>query len=146
MARPRSVHPTAGEQAILRVLWSRGPSTVRQVHEALDEAAGAEASVLANFRGFRGFRGRGYTTTLKLMQIMAGKGLLTRDEREKTHVYAPAVSREDTQRRLLCGLVDTLFEGASHKLIIQALSLKRASRQELKEIRDLLDRIERKRP
>ena len=132
MARPRSVHPTAGEQAILRVLWDRGPSTVRQVHDAIDRS--------------RQGRRAGYTSTLKLMQIMAGKGLLRRDEREKTHVYAPAVSREDTQRKLLRGLLDTLFEGASHKLIIQALSLGRASREELREIRDLLDQIERKRP
>src|SRR5687767_6842331 len=94
--RPR---PTDGELAILRVLWERGPSTVRQVHEALAEHA------------------TGYTTTLKLMQIMADKGLVTRDESSRTHVYASRASEEQTQSQLLRDLVDRAFGGSAAALV-----------------------------
>ena len=112
--------PTDGELAILRVLWDRGPSTVRQVHDTL---AG----------------GTGYTTVLKLLQIMTAKGLVTRDEATRTHVYAAAQREEVTQRRLLKDLLERAFAGSTRDLVLQALSAKRASAAELAEIRRLLD-------
>ena len=114
--------PTDAELAILRVLWERGPSTVRQVHEVLSRE-----------------RPTAYTTALKLLQIMAEKGLVTRDERERTHVYQPRVSEDQTQRQLVRDLLDRAFGGSSSKLVMQALATKRASAEELGEIRRLLD-------
>jgi predicted transcriptional regulator len=116
--------PTEAETAILSVLWTRGPSTVRDVHEALAD------------------RGTGYTTVLKLMQIMAHKGLLQRDESRRSHVYAPAVEQGAMQRRWLDELRDRGFSGSTSALVLGALSTKRASPQELAEIRALLDRLE----
>lgn len=113
--------PTDAELDILRVLWERGPSTVRHVHEAL--AA----------------RETGYTTTLKLMQIMADKGLVTRDESSRTHVYAARVSQETTQKQLLSDLVDRVFGGSAAELVLRALSSHDASDDELREIRRLID-------
>ena len=117
-----SPRPTDAELAILRVLWERGPSTVRQVHEVLSRE-----------------RPTAYTTALKLLQIMAEKGLVTRDERERTHVYQPRVSEDQTQRQLVRDLLDRAFGGSSSKLVMQALATKRASAEELGEIRRLLD-------
>jgi predicted transcriptional regulator len=117
--------PTEAELSILRVLWQRGPSTVRAVVERLNEV-----------------QETGYTTGLKLMQIMFEKGLLTRDERQRTHVYSPTVSREQTQRQLIRDLARRAFDGSAQKLVIQALSTRKASPSELKEIRKLLDQIE----
>jgi predicted transcriptional regulator len=114
--------PTDAELAILRVLWERGPSTVRHVHEVLSRE-----------------RPTAYTTALKLLQIMAEKGLVTRDERERTHVYHPRVSEDQTQRQLVRDLLDRAFGGSSSKLVMQALATKRASAEELGEIRRLLD-------
>jgi len=114
--------PTDAELAILHVLWDRGPSTVRQVFEAIADA-----------------RETGYTTTLKLMQIMAEKGLLLRDERERTHVYRPAHPESQTQRKLAADLINRAFGGSARKLIVAALSSKRASAAELEEIRKLID-------
>jgi predicted transcriptional regulator len=114
--------PTTAELEILKVLWRRGPSTVREVWED----AGPNPQT-------------GYTTVLKLLQIMTDKGLVLRDERHRTHVYRPAGSEEQTQRRLLRDLLDRAFEGSSAKLVMQALSTKRATPQELAEIRQLLD-------
>jgi predicted transcriptional regulator len=114
--------PTDAELAILRVLWERGPSTVRQVHEVLSRD-----------------RPTAYTTALKLLQIMAEKGLVTRDERERTHIYQPRVSEDQTQRQLVRDLLDRAFGGSSSKLVMQALATKRASAEELGEIRRLLD-------
>ena len=114
--------PTDAELAILRVLWERGPSTVRQVHDVLSRD-----------------RPTAYTTALKLLQIMAEKGLVTRDERERTHVYQPRVSEDQTQRQLVRDLLDRAFGGSSSKLVMQALATKRASAEELGEIRRLLD-------
>lgn len=116
--------PTEAESAILSVLWSRGPCTVRQVHEALAE------------------RGTGYTTVLKLMQIMAHKGLVRRDESRRSHVYAAAVEQGTMQRRWLDDLLERGFEGSTSALVLRALSSKRASAEELAEIRALLDRLE----
>jgi predicted transcriptional regulator len=114
--------PTEAELEILRVIWERGPSTVRQVHEALAEQ-----------------RETGYTTTLKLMQIMADKGLVTRDESSRTHVYAVRVSQETTQRQLVSDLVDRAFGGSAAELVLHALSSHKASDEELREIRRLID-------
>ena len=114
--------PTDAELEILRVLWERGPATVRQVHEALAST-----------------RETGYTTTLKLMQIMADKGLVTRDESSRTHVYAARASQEHTQRQLLNDLVERAFGGSAAELVLRALSSHKTSEQELLEIRRLLD-------
>ncbi|MEM9459843.1 MAG: BlaI/MecI/CopY family transcriptional regulator [Myxococcota bacterium] len=122
---PAPPRPTEAETEILSVLWSRGPSTVRQVHEALSQ------------------RGTGYTTVLKLMQIMAHKGLLLRDESRRSHVYRPAVERTMMQRRWVDELLDRAFGGSTSALVLRALSSKRASPGELAEIRALLDELER---
>jgi predicted transcriptional regulator len=114
--------PTDAELAILRVLWERGPATVRQVYESL-----------------AGDRETGYTTTLKLMQIMAEKGLVTRNESSRTHVYTAVVSRDRTQRQLVNDLIDRAFGGSATALVLQALSAQPASEQELGEIRRLID-------
>jgi predicted transcriptional regulator len=114
--------PTEAELEILRALWERGPSTVRQVHEAIAAA-----------------RDTGYTTTLKLMQIMADKGLVTRDESARTHIYAPRVSQESTQRQLVTDLVTRAFGGSAAELVLRALSSHTASDEELAEIRKLID-------
>ena len=114
--------PTDAELAILRVLWERGPSTVRQVHDVL----GRERSA-------------GYTTSLKLLQIMTEKGLVDRDERDRTHVYRARSSEEQTQRQLIRDLVDRAFGGSSSKLVMQALAARRASADELRDIRRVID-------
>ena len=115
--------PTEAELEILRVLWHRGPSTVRQVHEELTGNVG-------------------YTTILKLMQIMTEKGLVVRDERERAHVYAPTITEENTQSRLVSHLVNRAFDGSASKLVMQALSSRPASRDELAQIRELLETLE----
>jgi predicted transcriptional regulator len=117
--------PTDGELAILRVLWKHGPSTVREVQEVL---------------GAR--RPTGYTTALKLMQIMTEKGLLARDESRRTHVYRPTVSAEEVERGLVRDLLDRAFAGAADRLVLRVLSAKKVSRDELARIRKMLDEIE----
>jgi predicted transcriptional regulator len=118
--------PTDGELEILKVLWRRGPSTVREVFETLGET-----------------RGTGYTTILKLMQIMADKGLVVRDESERAHRYEAALPEEETQRRLVGDLMRKAFDGSARKLVLQALSAERATAEELSEIRRMLDELER---
>ena len=127
MARPQP-RPTDAELAILRVLWDRGASTVRQVHEALADT-----------------RETGYTTTLKLMQIMADKGLVKRNEAARTHVYSASAGEEQTQRQLVRDLVDRAFGGSAAQLVLRALSAEGASDAELKEIRKLIDDYREKR-
>ncbi len=127
MARLELPRPTEAELAILRVLWDRGPSTVREVTEALQDA-----------------RGTGYTTALKLLQIMTEKGLVQRDETSRAHAYEAVASAETTQRQLVSDLLDRAFGGSARQLVLQALSAKRASRDELAEIRSLLDEFEKK--
>ncbi len=117
--------PTDAELEILKVLWRRGPSTVREVFETLGET-----------------RGTGYTTVLKLMQIMAEKGLVVRDESERAHRYEPAAPEDETQRRLVGDLLRRAFDGSAKKLVMQALSTERASAEELSEIRRMLDELE----
>jgi len=118
----RLPRPTESELAILRVLWTNGPSTVRQVNDVLSAS-----------------RDTGYTTTLKLMQIMAEKGLVTRDERDRSHVYAAKLSQDQTQRQLVTDLVDRAFGGSAAALVLQALSAHPASSEELVEIQRLID-------
>jgi predicted transcriptional regulator len=122
MNRTPAPRPTDAELAILRILWERGPSTVRQVHEIL----GLE-------------RQAAYTTALKLLQIMTEKGLVERDERDRTHIYRARLSEETTQRQLIRDLVDRAFGGSSSKLVMQALATKRASADELRDIRKAID-------
>lgn len=121
---PAPPRPTDAELAILKVLWQRGASTVRQVMERLCEE-----------------RPTGYTTVLKLMQIMTEKGLVERDESQRTHVYRAAYSQGQTQRQLVDDLLDRAFGGSARNLVMQALSSRRASAEELEEIRKLLDEM-----
>lgn len=126
MASKNLPRPTDGELQILNVLWQRGPSTVREVHEALLEN-----------------KDIGYTTILKLMQIMSEKGLVSRDETDRRHVYEAERAQDETQRQLLSDLLDRAFNGSATKLVMQALSSKKASKEELAEIRSMLDELER---
>jgi predicted transcriptional regulator len=121
---PTAPRPTDGELAILRILWERGPSTVRQVHEVLSTR---DRPMTA------------YTTALKLLQIMTEKGLVRRDESDRTHVYHSRLSEEQTQRQLVRDLLDRAFGGSSSKLVMQALNAKRATPEELAEIRKLIE-------
>lgn len=114
--------PTDAELEILHVLWASGPSTVRQVHDRLSQS-----------------RDIGYTTALKLMQIMHEKGLLTRDAESKSHLYTAAVSEEATQHGLVNRFIDTAFRGSASKLVMQILGQHKTSPEELAEIRRLLD-------
>jgi predicted transcriptional regulator len=122
MARSPLRKPTDAELAILRILWERGPCTVRQVHELLARD-----------------RQGAYTTALKLLQIMTEKGLVERDERERTHVYRARLSEDQTQRQLVRDLLDRAFGGSASKLVMQALATKRASADELRDIRNAID-------
>ena len=122
MTRTTVPRPTDAELAILRILWDRGPSTVRQVHDILGRA-----------------RQAAYTTALKLLQIMTEKGLVERDERDRTHIYRAKLSEETTQRQLVRDLLDRAFGGSSTKLVMQALATKRASAEELRDIRKAID-------
>lgn len=119
----RPARPTDAELEILRVLWQNGSSTVREVQAALD-------------------RDSGYTTVLKLLQIMTEKGLVARDERHRAHVYEPRIPREQTQRQLVGDLLERAFGGSAERLVMQALSSKKASPEELARIRKLLDELE----
>jgi predicted transcriptional regulator len=121
----KHIKPTESELEILRVLWEKGPSTVREVHEILGQSKDA-----------------GYTTTLKLMQIMHEKGLLERDTSSKTHIYSSAVSQENTQRQLLDKMIDTVFNGSASQLVLQALGNHKSSKEELEKIKQYLDEIE----
>jgi BlaI family transcriptional regulator, penicillinase repressor len=114
--------PTDAELAILRVLWERGPSTVRQVHDVLTRE-----------------RPTAYTTALKLLQIMTEKGLVRRDETDRTHVYQARLTEEQTQRQLIRDLLDRAFGGSASKLVMQALAARRASAEEIGEIRKLIE-------
>jgi BlaI family penicillinase repressor len=125
VARDLPAKPTDAELSILRVLWELGPSTVRQVQEALNER-----------------RATGYTTVLKLLQIMTEKGLVERDETERTHVYQASLTQEQTQRQLVRDLLDRAFGGSAKQLVLQALATKKASAKEMAEIRRLLDKLE----
>ena len=121
MPPPLTPRPTDAELTILRVLWSKGPSTVRQVHDVL--VSGRELA---------------YTTVLKLLQIMTDKGLTTRESLGLQHVYTARRTEQDTQRQLLKDLLDRAFDGSTSQLVMQALATTPASPEELKDIRRLL--------
>ncbi len=124
MAKPR-LRPTDAELEILRVIWQRGPRTVRQVHDEVSPR-----------------RKTGYTTVLKLLQIMAEKGLVNRDESQRSHVYSAATGEEETQGQLVGDLMDKAFGGSAAKLVLRALSDQPASAEELAEIRRMLNELE----
>src|ERR1700677_117665 len=117
--------PTDAELEILTVLWSRGPSTVRQVHESISRRKPTQ-----------------YSTVLKFMQIMAEKGLVRRNEKQRAHIYEAAQPREWTQQRLAGDLLQRAFGGSAKNLLMGALSARKASKQELDELRTLLDEYE----
>lgn len=121
MSNTKYVKPTESELEILQILWTKGLATVREVHEELAKTKDA-----------------GYTTTLKLMQIMHEKGLVKRDDSMRTHVYQAAVNKERTQKHLLSKMIDSLFGGSPTQLVIQALGEHKASPEELEEIQALL--------
>ena len=118
--------PTPAELEILRLLWENGPSTVREIQERMEQQ-----------------RPTGYTTALKLLQIMTDKGLVRRDETARAHVYAAGAPEDQTQRQLVRDLLDRAFGGSALKLVMHALSSRKASRAELASIREMLDRMER---
>lgn len=121
----KSDHPTDAELEILRVLWKSGPCTVRDVHAVLS----AERDV-------------GYTTVLKVMQIMLEKGLVTRDDSQKSHVYAAAAEQSRTQKQLVDVLLDKAFNGAADQLVLQALNSRKLSAEEIAAVRKMLDEME----
>ena len=121
------IKPTENELEILQILWQKGLATVREVHEELSAIKNA-----------------GYTTTLKLMQIMNEKGLVKRDDSIKSHVYQAAVNKEKTQKHLLDKMIDGLFGGSSTQLVIQALGNHKTSKEELDKIQDLIDNLKTK--
>jgi predicted transcriptional regulator len=126
MKHRRVPKPTEAELSILRILWDREQATVREVHDAMP-----------------GDRPVGYTTVLKLLQIMAEKGLVIRDERQRSHVYRSAIGESATQKQLISDLLDRAFGGSARKLVLHALAAKPASPMELKEIRKIIDEMER---
>lgn len=122
----KQIKPTESELEILRILWERTEATVRDVHEILSKTKDA-----------------GYTTTLKLMQIMHEKGIVKRDQTNKTHIYSPLLSREKTQKQFMGKMIDTLFQGSSTQLVMQALGNHKTSKEELEEIQKLIDNLKR---
>ncbi|MGB3800407.1 MAG: BlaI/MecI/CopY family transcriptional regulator [Lewinella sp.] len=123
--------PTESELNILRVLWDAGPLTVREVNDALNTEAAAA-----------GDKPIGYTTTLKIMQLMAEKGLVDRDVSSRSHIYRAAVAQERTQRNLLSRFVDRAFGGSRSELILRALGDGEATAAELEEIKQLIKKLE----
>ncbi len=122
-----NIRPTESELEILQILWAQGPSSVRTVNELLNEK-----------------RDVGYTTTLKIMQIMADKHLVERNTESRTHIYEASISEEATQQKLLDRFVDATFRGSAMKLVMQALGNHKASKQELEDIKALINSIEKK--
>ncbi len=122
-----AIKPTDSELEILNILWEKGPSTVRDVHEVLEKNKDA-----------------GYTTTLKLMQIMHDKTLLKRDATNKSHVYTANVSQEKTQGQILKRMIDNVFNGSASQLVMQALGHHKTNSKELEEIKKYLEEMEKK--
>jgi len=125
MAKQKAQQPTDRELQILRILWTDGPSTVRQVNEEMNKQ-----------------QRTGYTTTLKLMQIMTEKRLVVRDDSKFQHIYRPAVSEENTQKLVVGDLLEKVFSGSAEKLVMRALSARKVSASELAKIRKMLDKME----
>jgi len=124
MSKSQPLKPTESELEILQVLWQRGKATVREVHEELSTTKDA-----------------GYTTTLKLMQIMNEKGLVKRDDSSKTHIYEALVSKEKTQQHIVGKLMNTLFDGSASQLMMRALGGNKPSKKEIDEIQKLIDQL-----
>lgn len=129
MANEPLQKPTASELEILRVLWTRGPSTVREVHESLREQ-----------------KALGYTTVLKLLQIMTAKGTVRRNEEQRAHVYEACLPATETKRQLAGDVLQRVFEGSASELMMHALAGRRTSKKELEELRRLLDEYEGRTP
>ena len=125
MARNKQSSPTGKELEILNVLWQTGPATVRQINEQISKQ-----------------QKTGYTTTLKLMQIMTDKGLLVRDGSNFQHIYKPAISQEKTQNKIVGELLEKAFAGSAEKLVMRALSAKKVSAEELEKIKKMIDKME----
>lgn len=121
----KQIKPTDSELEILNILWSKGPSTVREIHEVLEQNKEA-----------------GYTTSLKLLQIMHEKGLVSRDTSSKTHVYKAAIPQEKIQGQLVQRFIDNVFNGSASQLVMQALGSHKADAAELERIREYLDKME----
>jgi BlaI family transcriptional regulator, penicillinase repressor len=117
--------PTESELEILLILWEKGPATVREVHEVIESN-----------------RDIGYTTTLKIMQIMTDKGLLQRDTAQRSHLYKPAIEREDIEGDMLNKMIQNLFSGSASRMVIGALSQKSVTEKEIGEIRDYLNQLQ----
>jgi BlaI family transcriptional regulator, penicillinase repressor len=127
MNNSKPIKPTESELEILQVLWEKGAATVREVHEVLSV-----------------YKESGYTTTLKLMQIMHEKGIVTRDDSSKTHIYQSNINKEKTQQQIVGKMVDALFGGSASQLVMQALGNANASKEELDEIQTLLNNLKKK--
>lgn len=127
MARHASTQPTEVELQILRILWSDGPSIARHIHDSLQE-----------------FKQTTYSTTVKMLSVMMEKGLLKRDDDAKPHVYRASAPQQRTQKRMLGDLIEKVYDGSAAALMLHALSSKKATAEELAEIRELLDRLEKK--
>ncbi|WP_235954301.1 BlaI/MecI/CopY family transcriptional regulator [Limnovirga soli] len=127
MLNNKPIKPTESEIEILQVLWEKDAATVREVHEVLSV-----------------YKDSGYTTTLKLLQIMHEKGLVTRDDSSKTHIYKANVDKEKTQQQMLGKMVDALFGGSASQLVMQALGSSQPSEQELEEIQAMLNNLKQK--
>jgi BlaI family penicillinase repressor len=125
VAKNGNFRPTDRELTILGILWDNGPCTVRQVNEIMSKNANT-----------------GYTTTLKLMQIMTEKGLLLRDDSQFKHVFRPGVTEEKAQKQLVGDLLDKAFSGSAEKLVVRALSTKKVSSKELEKIKKMIEEIE----
>ena len=127
MARHKITGPTEKELEILNILWEIGPASVRQINEQINKK-----------------HKTGYTTTLKIMQIMTDKGLLIRNDAGFQHIYTPAVTKEETQHQLVGNLLERAFAGSAEKLVMRALSAKKISAEELDRIKKLLNEIKEK--
>ncbi|HWB27731.1 MAG TPA: BlaI/MecI/CopY family transcriptional regulator [Chitinophagaceae bacterium] len=124
MGSLKNIKPTESELEILQVLWDKSSATVREVHEEMSKVKDC-----------------GYTTTLKLMQIMFEKGLVKRDDSNKTHIYQPNISKDKTQKQMVGKMVNSLFGGSASQLVMQALGSQSTSKEELDEIQKLLDNL-----
>jgi predicted transcriptional regulator len=126
MQQKQKIKPTEAELEILQILWANGSATVKDVNKKINEKKEA-----------------GYTTTLKTMQIMFEKGFVNRDKSGRSHTYSAAITKDETQQALLNKVLETAFGGSASKLVMQALGNKKTSKEELKEIKQLIEKIER---
>ena len=125
MPRPASAQPTEVEIQILRILWDLGPSPVREIHRRLEAA-----------------KGTNYSTTVKMLAVMLEKGLVKRDEKARPHVYRAVLTRAKTGKRMLDHLIEKVYDGSAMSLVLQVLSSREATKEELEEVRRLLDQME----